>query len=103
VVFAAFSLAEFASDLLVGWFPLYWLAKCALLVYLYLPATMGAQRLYAAYLRPLLLRYEGLVDAKLQAASDRTHGFTPFPPSCTRFNSCISELLADEAKRRAAH
>jgi receptor expression-enhancing protein 5/6 len=27
VVFAVFSIAEFFSDLLVGWVPFYWLAK----------------------------------------------------------------------------
>jgi len=80
VVFAAFNLVEFASDIIVGWFPFYWLVKCAALLYLYLPMTMGAEKMYHNYLKPLFLKYETNID---HAAS------------------MTKEFLAEEAKKRS--
>lgn len=37
VVFACFSLVEYFSDFIVGWFPLYWLAKVSLLLIFHIP------------------------------------------------------------------
>lgn len=35
VVFAVFSVFEFFADIIVGWFPLYWLAKVLTVCFLY--------------------------------------------------------------------
>jgi len=53
VVFALFNVVEFAADDIVGWFPIYWLCKCALMVYLYLPVTMGAQKIIRRLYSPV--------------------------------------------------
>lgn len=68
VVFALFNIVEFASDVIVGWFPVYWLAKCAFMVYLYLPMTRGAQNLYTKFVRPFALKHQDTIDAKLGSA-----------------------------------
>jgi len=65
VVFAVFNVIEFASDFFVGWFPLYWLVKCMVLLYLYLPMTMGAQKLYFRFIRPVVLRNQTQIDRTL--------------------------------------
>lgn len=36
VVFAAFSLTEFFADIIVGWFPIYWLLKVIFLIIFFL-------------------------------------------------------------------
>ena len=51
-VFAAFSLLDFYQEDILAYFRLYWAAKLALLVYLWLPATRGAHRLYKNHLGP---------------------------------------------------
>uniref|UniRef100_A0A915KRH8 Receptor expression-enhancing protein n=1 Tax=Romanomermis culicivorax TaxID=13658 RepID=A0A915KRH8_ROMCU len=68
VVFAVFNVIEFASDVIVGWFPFYWLVKCALMLYLHLPMTKGAEKLYNAYIRPWALKHQAKVDSVLGKA-----------------------------------
>jgi len=65
VVFALFNVVEFASDAIVGWFPVYWLCKCALMLYLYLPMTKGADKLYSSYIRPFVLKHQDAIDSRL--------------------------------------
>ncbi|KAK9875302.1 hypothetical protein WA026_007699 [Henosepilachna vigintioctopunctata] len=55
VVFACFSVVEFFSDIIVGWFPLYWLIKSLFLFWLMLPIeNNGAIILYYNILQPHL-------------------------------------------------
>lgn len=66
VVFAAFSVIEFFSDVLLSWFPLYWLAKVAFLIWC--SADMpngGAAVIYNRAIRPLFLQHKN----KLSGAS----------------------------------
>jgi receptor expression-enhancing protein 5/6 len=65
VVFALFNVFEFASDIIVGWFPIYWLCKCIFMLYLYLPMTMGAQKLYTRFIRPFVQKHQQSIDSKL--------------------------------------
>jgi len=72
VVFALFNVVEFAADEIVGWFPVYWLFKCTLMLYLHLPMTMGAHKLYADVIRPFILKYEPMIDARLGKFFNKT-------------------------------
>ncbi|KRX80203.1 Receptor expression-enhancing protein 5, partial [Trichinella sp. T6] len=56
VVFGFFNVIEFASGFLLSWFPIYYLAKFLLLLYLYIPATRGAEKLYEKVVIPTMAR-----------------------------------------------
>lgn len=73
VVFALLNCVEFASDVIVGWFPIYWLVKCLGMLYLYLPMTMGAQKLYTRFIRPFVLKHQGTIDSKIGAAMGKAN------------------------------
>jgi len=64
VVFGLFSVIEFAEEEIVGWFPVYWLFKCAFLLYLYLPMTKGAQKVYAKVIRPAFSKYQQTIESR---------------------------------------
>lgn len=65
VVFAAFSVVEFFSDILLSWFPLYWLAKVVFLLWCSADIpTNGSSIIYQRFLRPVFLQHK----SKLQAA-----------------------------------
>lgn len=57
IIFGLFNVLEFGDETIVDWFPVYWLFKCAFLVYLYLPSTMGAQVIYTRFVKPLASRF----------------------------------------------
>ncbi|XP_022133390.1 HVA22-like protein k isoform X2 [Momordica charantia] len=66
--YGSFSLVEVFSDKLLSWFPVYYHLKFAFLVWLQLPATDGAKKLYATHLRPFFLRHQARVDRILGSA-----------------------------------
>lgn len=69
VVFAAFSVVEFFSDIFLSWFPFYFLAKCGFLVWCMAPVTWnGSSFIYMKFLRPLVLRNQGELDRALERA-----------------------------------
>ncbi|XP_021963157.1 receptor expression-enhancing protein 6 [Folsomia candida] len=71
VVFALFSVVEFFSDILLNWFPLYWLVKCVFLIWCFIPlATNGTNVIYNRIVRPLFLKHQGHVDNFLGKATD---------------------------------
>lgn len=57
IIFALLNVLEFGEETITGYFPFYWLCKCAFLVYLYLPSTMGAQKAYQRFVKPLASRF----------------------------------------------
>jgi len=61
-VFATISLVDFASDKIMGWFPIYWLAKCVFLLWLYLPITRGAEKLHTNVFGPGFKRVRPVLD-----------------------------------------
>jgi len=74
VVFACFSVVEFFSDILLNWFPLYWLAKCVFLVYCFLPiSSNGASLIYSKVVRPFFLKHQGRIDGHLNNFGDMAH------------------------------
>jgi len=61
VVFSVFSVAEFFSDTLVGWIPMYWLVKCAFLLWCMSPLE-GSSVIYHRIIRPYFLKHESAID-----------------------------------------
>lgn len=71
VVFAAFSVVEFFSDILLSWFPLYWLAKVAFLIWCSADIPVnGAALMYSRVVRPLFLQHKN----KIEQASSAING-----------------------------
>nr|CAH0109794.1 unnamed protein product [Daphnia galeata] len=63
VVYGCFGMVEFFSDILLSWFPLYWLAKCAFLVFCFAPTSWnGATIIYQNIIRPIFLDYESEIE-----------------------------------------
>ncbi|KAG5412634.1 hypothetical protein IGI04_000201 [Brassica rapa subsp. trilocularis] len=60
--YGSFSLVEVFTDKLISWFPLYYHAKFAFLVWLQLPTIDGAKQIYNNRLRPFLIRHQVSVD-----------------------------------------
>jgi len=70
VIFALLNLVEFFSDAIYGWFPIYWICKCAAFLWLYLPSTMGAQKIYVRFVRPFVQKHEKGIEEKLANLAD---------------------------------
>ena len=68
ICFAGFSLIEIFADVLVSWFPLYWTAKIAFLLWLQSTTTRGAEFVYQRFLRPALMSHLGDIDALVARA-----------------------------------
>jgi len=72
VVFAFFSVTEFFSDLLLSWFPFYWLAKCIFLVWCFLPLSWnGSDMIYSRVIRPAFLKNQTQIDKTMGKVSDK--------------------------------
>uniref|UniRef100_F1LEQ9 Receptor expression-enhancing protein n=1 Tax=Ascaris suum TaxID=6253 RepID=F1LEQ9_ASCSU len=65
VVFALLNVVEFFSDTFTQYFPVYWLFKCAFLLYLYLPMTLGAQKIYYRFIQPFVLKHQTAIDKRI--------------------------------------
>uniref|UniRef100_A0A0N4Z8W2 Receptor expression-enhancing protein n=1 Tax=Parastrongyloides trichosuri TaxID=131310 RepID=A0A0N4Z8W2_PARTI len=63
-VFGVFSCIDFFADTVCGVFPIYWLLKAIFLLYLSLPQTKGALKLYSKVIEPLHEKLESLLDGK---------------------------------------
>ncbi|XP_014206541.1 receptor expression-enhancing protein 6 [Copidosoma floridanum] len=69
VVFAFFTIVETFSDYIIGWFPVYWLAKCLFYIWLMIPTEYnGSLVLYRRIIRPRFLQYHTSVDDMLAEA-----------------------------------
>lgn len=60
--YGCFTSLETFSDKLLSWFPGYYHAKLLFLIWLQLPLSGGARYILTSYLRPILHKYEGLLD-----------------------------------------
>eukprot|EP00252_Welwitschia_mirabilis_P006669 TRINITY_DN1755_c0_g1_i1.p1 TRINITY_DN1755_c0_g1~~TRINITY_DN1755_c0_g1_i1.p1 ORF type:complete len:195 (-),score=27.96 TRINITY_DN1755_c0_g1_i1:136-720(-) len=56
-VYGSLSMVEVFSDKVLSWFPFYYHAKLAFLIWLQLPSSCGSRHLYMKYLRPFLMRH----------------------------------------------
>ncbi|KAL6056904.1 hypothetical protein STEG23_003308 [Scotinomys teguina] len=72
VVYALFGLVEFFSDLLLFWFPFYYVGKCAFLLFCMTPGPWnGALILYHRVIRPLFLKHHVALDSAVNQLSGR--------------------------------
>ncbi|XP_049732136.1 receptor expression-enhancing protein 6 [Loxodonta africana] len=72
VVYGLFGLVEFFSDLLLFWFPFYYVGKCAFLLFCMTPGPWnGAHILYHHVVRPLFLKHRAAVDSVVSDLSGR--------------------------------
>lgn len=69
-VFATISLVDFGSDKTLGYFPIYWLAKCVFLTWMFLPIVRGAERLYTYVFGPAFMRLRPVIDGTAAEVSD---------------------------------
>ncbi|GAV89551.1 TB2_DP1_HVA22 domain-containing protein [Cephalotus follicularis] len=63
--YGSFTIVEVFADKLLSWFPLYYHAKFAFLVWLQFPYTDGAKKLYQNHIRPFCLSHQARVDQLL--------------------------------------
>ncbi|KAI6181499.1 Receptor expression-enhancing protein [Aphelenchoides besseyi] len=70
VVFALLNVFEFFSGTISHYFPFYWLLKCAFLLWLYLPMSLGAHQIYIRFIRPLHQKHGQTIDGHLKNAGD---------------------------------
>ncbi|CAP37999.2 Protein CBG21224 [Caenorhabditis briggsae] len=64
-VFGAFSIIDFFAMAIMSYFPIYWVAKAAFLLYLYLPQTHGSHVIYHSIIDPLVAHMEKSLSGKL--------------------------------------
>ncbi|KAI5930892.1 Receptor expression-enhancing protein 6 [Manis javanica] len=70
VVYGLFGVVEFFSDLLLSWFPFYYVGKCAFLLFCMAPWPWnGAHMLYHRVIRPLFLKHHEAVDSVMSNLS----------------------------------
>jgi len=62
IVYGFFSFIESFTDILMRWIPFYYVFKVAFLIYCYLPQTLGANKIYNAFLHPYFVKYERKID-----------------------------------------
>ncbi|KAG2200120.1 hypothetical protein INT46_000202 [Mucor plumbeus] len=69
-------MAEYFSDILLYWFPFYYLFKTLIVLYLALPQFRGAETLYVRFLRPYLLNAQGGIDAQTEKFKAKINEFS---------------------------
>jgi len=65
VVFVLISFLDSVFGTVLSLIPLYHLVKLVFYVYLFYPKSKGATVIYNSFLRPLIQKYEGQIDATL--------------------------------------
>ncbi|CAJ0598637.1 unnamed protein product [Cylicocyclus nassatus] len=63
-VFAVFCLVDYFASSIMSYFPVYWFAKAAFLIYLYLPQTMGAEHMFHSCVNPMVTAIDNYLEAK---------------------------------------
>ncbi|XP_013790013.1 receptor expression-enhancing protein 5-like [Limulus polyphemus] len=75
VVFAAFSILEFFSDIVLDWFPFYWLLKCVFLMWCFAPmGSNGSHFIYYSFIRPIFLKHKEKIDNYIDSAVSKAAG-----------------------------
>ncbi|GAB5591157.1 hypothetical protein Unana1_06057 [Umbelopsis nana] len=70
-VFGFIQTAEYFADFLLYWFPFWYTFKVIFFLWLSLPQFRGAEFLYSRFLRPVLLKGQPEIDAKLHSLSNQ--------------------------------
>jgi len=97
VVFSAFSCAEFFSDILLSWFPFYFLGKCIFLIWCMAPTSYNGSRIiYSKLIRPFVLRHENQIDGALGKAMGNAK--TMFNSAKEEANKVVAEATSEVVK-----
>ncbi|XP_047139649.1 receptor expression-enhancing protein 5 isoform X1 [Hydra vulgaris] len=76
VVYAAFSIVEYFSDIFLSWFPLYFLLKCIFLCWCMAPFSWnGAHFIYSRFIAPFVIQHEKEVDTLLRKSTAAVKDF----------------------------
>lgn len=70
VVFAVFSVVEFFSDIIMGWVPFYWLAKCTFLVWCMSPLD-GSSTIYNKIVLPWFRKNQTALDQAVSKGKEK--------------------------------
>eukprot|EP00695_Tsukubamonas_globosa_P003442 TRINITY_DN636_c0_g1_i1.p1 TRINITY_DN636_c0_g1~~TRINITY_DN636_c0_g1_i1.p1 ORF type:complete len:160 (+),score=44.42 TRINITY_DN636_c0_g1_i1:49-480(+) len=62
ILIGFFSFIEFFLDVFISWLPLYYPLKLLFIIWLQLPQTQGAKKLYNGFIEPYLNKHEGNID-----------------------------------------
>ncbi|XP_078373438.1 receptor expression-enhancing protein 5-like isoform X2 [Oculina patagonica] len=72
VVFGVFNIVEFLSDILLSWFPLYFLVKLIFLCWCMAPVSWnGANTLYHRVIKPFVLKHQTQIDKALDKVGQK--------------------------------
>lgn len=72
VVFGVFNIVEFFSDILLSWFPLYFLVKLIFLAWCMAPVSWnGANTLYYKVIKPFVLKHRKNIDEALDKVGEK--------------------------------
>ncbi|KAK3735171.1 hypothetical protein QZH41_018137 [Actinostola sp. cb2023] len=72
VVFGCFNIVEFFSDILLSWFPLYFLTKLIFLGWCMAPVKWnGADTIYHKVIKPFVLRHQKQIDSALDKVGEQ--------------------------------
>ncbi|KAI8969230.1 TB2/DP1, HVA22 family-domain-containing protein [Mycotypha africana] len=75
-VIGCIQMVEYFSDLLLFWFPFYYLFKTLIVLYLALPQTRGAETFYNRILRPYLLSAQSDIDNQAERIKQKITDLT---------------------------
>ncbi|KAK2559217.1 Receptor expression-enhancing protein 5 [Acropora cervicornis] len=76
VVFGVFNIVEFFSDILLSWFPLYFLVKLIFLAWCMAPVSWnGSNTLYHKAIKPFVLRHQKNIDQALDEVGEKMDSY----------------------------
>lgn len=76
VVFGVFNIVEFFSDILLSWFPLYFLVKLIFLAWCMAPVSWnGSNTLYHKAIKPFVLRHQKNIDKALDEVGEKIDSY----------------------------
>ncbi|VDK74557.1 unnamed protein product [Litomosoides sigmodontis] len=71
IICALFNIAEYFSETFVVYFPIYWLLKCIFLLYLYLPMTKGAQKIYYRFIQSFVQKHQSILEKQMDRVTEK--------------------------------
>ena len=71
-VYSSFNVVRYFTDVLMSWFPLYFVFKCAFLLWCMAPFSCnGSVFIYNKFLKPFVTKHEKTIDGYLEGAKER--------------------------------
>lgn len=96
VVYSAFSIVEFFSDIFLSWFPLYFLFKCMFLGWCMAPFSWnGSEFIYKRIIAPFVMEHEKEAEQFIAEATNIVQGFAEKAESEVK-KVALEQVLADD-------